>query len=213
MSRMTGQAWMTRWARAIAVIGLTACGAGAGNSADYGPAPAAPGGCELSQRSDAFVYPAGPYGVDVGDQFENFSLADCDGNEVWFDQLLMDAEAVLFNVGAGWCAPCVEETETIDPLIFQPLCGRGLRVVQVLYQDQDSAPATSLFCKRWRSKFGLSFPVLKDPQFLTRTFFEEAPASQTPLNLLIDKQGTIIERWVAAPPANLDQIISSHLPP
>ena len=70
-----------------------------------------------------------------------------------FGDILGQSELVLFNIGAGWCQPCVEESETLDTEIFRPFCSRGLRVVQVVFQDEDSRPSTSLFCNRWKQRF------------------------------------------------------------
>ena len=127
------------------------------------------------------------------------------------DQQWGQQQLVLFNVGAGWCQPCIEESETLDADIFRPFCQRGLRVVQVVYQDEDSAPATSLFCTNWRERFSLSFPVLKDPLFITQTYFQD-PSSQTPLSLLVDNDGVIRFREVGTPSGDLNTRIDNMLP-
>ena len=73
-----------------------------------------PAECAITPIPTSFNYPSGPYGIDVNDTFEDFTLQNCDGESVSFGQILSGAELVLFNIGAGWCAPCIEETKTID---------------------------------------------------------------------------------------------------
>ena len=126
-----------------------------------------------------------------------------------FSDVLANSELVLFNVGAGWCQPCIEETRVLDDEVFRPFCARGLRVVQVLFQDEESGPATKLFCRQWRETFGLSFPVLVDPLFVTESYFD---AAQTPLNMLIDSEGTIRFRQTGTVPADLTERIDALLP-
>lgn len=159
--------------------------------ADTSP-PTAPAGCEVSPAPADFTYPAGPYGVGVGDVVENIALEDCDGNTVELADVLASGELVLLNIGAGWCQPCIKETETLVANVFEPHCGGGLRVVQMLFQNDGGAPSTKFFCRAWRDRYGLSFPVLNDPLFLSQTYFSgEDTLSATPINLLIDSAGVI----------------------
>lgn len=63
-------------------------------------------------------YPAGPYGFEVGNVFENLELFDCTGTAVQIAQYIpqvglpdVQARGVVFGVGAAWCAPCAEEAK------------------------------------------------------------------------------------------------------
>ncbi|MDX2019026.1 MAG: TlpA disulfide reductase family protein [Deltaproteobacteria bacterium] len=172
--------------------------------------PLAAGACETGPAPVDWSYPAGPYSQDgrIGEIFEDFTLEDCDGRSVRFGDILAGAQLVLFNVGAGWCQPCIEETEEIEAKVNQPLCPAGLRVVQVLFQDEESLPATKFFCRQWREKFGLTFPVLVDPLFKMERYFE---AAQTPLNLGIDRLGVIRLRTVGFPPKDLPEQLGALL--
>lgn len=180
------------------------CDAGGGEAGGDGfggacPAPVVPAGWE---------YPAGPYGSVEGEVFADFALEDCDGNPVAFGDVLGGAELVLFNVGAGWCQPCIAETAQLEERIHEPYCHDGLRIVQILFQDGQGLPATKFFCKQWREEHGLTFPVLVDPLFTMETYFN---LGQTPLNLLIDRDGVIRYRSVGEEPANLPIIIDQLL--
>lgn len=202
---------MIRFLPVIACLALAttpACGAddGSGNAdpTDLEPPPE----CALSGPPGDWTYPPGPYGTEVGETFENIQLDDCDGEPVDVGEILAQSQLTLFNVGAGWCEPCVEETATLDEDIFRAFCGRGLRVVQVLFEDDQSSAATKLFCGEWRERYSLSFPVLVDPLFTTQRYFERA---QTPVNFLIDPSGEILYKETGTPAADLPQRIDMLL--
>lgn len=193
---------------ALAVV-APACGE---DDSDGGPNNGLepPAECALTAPPDDWVYPSGPYGTEVGELFEDITLDDCDGNPVTFGDILGQSQLTLFNIGAGWCQPCVEESQKLDADVFRAFCGRGLRVVQVLFQDEDAEVATKLFCSDWRQQFSLSFPVLVDPLFATGKYFQSVQ-SQTPINFLIDTNGEIVFKETGTPAGDLPQRIDSML--
>jgi peroxiredoxin len=197
------------------VLLLTACGSGGGDvSADANlNALEPPAECKLEARDPAWVAPSGDLGDEVGDFIADFetSITDCDGNSISLYDVISQSELTLFNVGAGWCEPCVEESQTIDAEIFREFCPRGLRVVQVLFQDEESRPATKLFCDEWRNRFSLSFPVAVDPLFTTMEYFDSV-TSQTPLNFLVDRTGKIVFKETGTPAEDLPDRIDARLP-
>lgn len=170
-----------------------------------------PAECALTAPPPGWTFPDGPYGTDVGDTFENLVLDDCADTPVDVGDVLAQSELLLFSVGAGWCEPCIEESEILDKQIFRAYCARGLRVVQVLFQDDQSRPATGLFCQQWTERFAMSFPVLKDPLFETERFFTSI-TEQTPVNLLVEPTGTIVYKEVGTPASDLPQRIDGLLP-
>jgi hypothetical protein len=199
------------FARLLA-LALAACGGGSEASPDAGGDLEPPPGCALGAPPAGWTYPAGPYGTDVDDTFENLVLDDCDGAQVNVGDVLAQAQLLLVSVGAGWCEPCIEESETLDAEIFRAYCPRGLRVVQILFQDDQSRPATGLFCQEWKQRYAMSFPVLRDPLFETQRFFTDITA-QTPVNLLVDPDGAIVYKEVGTPAADLPQRLDGLLPP
>ena len=141
--------------------------------------------------------------------FADFSLEDCDGKTVAFGAVLSGAQLVLLSVGAGWCQPCIEETAGLEALSGR-FCARGLRIVQVLFQDEQSRPATKLFCGQWRARFGLTFPVLADALF---TMQQHLQADQTPLTVLVDRRAVVRYRVTGVAPTDLAARIDALLPP
>lgn len=161
---------------------------------------------------DDWSYPPGPYGTEVGDRIADFALDDCDGRPVRFGDLLGSGRAVLVVVAAGWCSSCVKEARTLETAIHQAYCSRGVRTLQVLFEDATGNPAGGTFCRDWRSSFGLTFPVVVDPSFLVRPWFGGSVNGQTPLNLLVDREGVIRYRSVGPIPADLERRIDGLVP-
>lgn len=180
-----------------------------GGAIDLTPPPE----CVLDDAPPAgWTYPAGPYGGDVDDTVEDITLEDCDGNQVSLGTVLSQSQLLLFNIGAGWCQPCIEETETLDQNVFRAFCPRGLRVVQVLFETDESRRATKLFCNEWRNRYGLSFPVLIDPIGITTERYFDSVLEQTPMNFLVDPGGKIVFKETGTPAADLPQRIDQMLP-
>ncbi len=169
--------------------------------------------CEYPDAAADYSYPDGPYGILEGDRVADLALRDCDGQRMSLGQLMGSpgTRLLLLNISAGWCQTCIEETATLEEQVFGAYCQAGLKVVQILFQDERSAPATGLFCRQWRDAFGLTFPVLIDPLFETSAFFS-APGSQTPVNILVDADtGEIVFREVGSAAADLPERIGAIL--
>jgi hypothetical protein len=182
-----------------------ACAACDGASEPGGSdAGAAPGG-------GACDYPAGPYGLNLGQRFPDFSFTDCDGNAFSFSRdAFCDAALTLVVVGSGWCVPCREEAARAEADLYVPFRDRGLRIVEILFEDDRSARATKLFCREWREQYGLTFDVLIDPLFDTMPWFNlEGP----PLNVLVDREGVVRYRRTASAAEDLHDRIDELLPP
>ena len=198
-----------------AVVPMTACGdSSSDDNADAQTIPDPPAECELGAPPDGWTYPAGPYGADVGDKFEDITLRNCQNEDVQFSDILAQSKLVLFSIGAGWCEPCIEESKTLDAEIFRRFCPRDFQVVQVLFQDAGSQRPTTKFCSEWSARFGLSFTVLIDPVFdndTTRKYFTDV-AAQTPINFLINQEGEIVFKEVGTPANDLPLRVEEFLP-
>lgn len=178
---------------------------------DVPPAEPAPG-----DPPPECAYPDGPYGTQDGDMFAPFELPDCDGRMFYFESLLCDpaARLVLFNVGAGWCEPCIEETAAMVESGFDTAhASDGLRIVQALFQDDDAGRATRTFCGQWRDEFGMSFPVLVDPEFKTEQYFGVGGFDRqaTPINVLIDRAGVVRYSAAGENPADIEDYVEALL--
>ncbi len=143
----------------------------------------------------AETYPPGPYGSSVGRLFRPFTLTACnrEGDEaMWrFDGPdFFTSELTVLIISAVWCVPCQREAAQIQSEVIDPYADRGVRVVQVLVQNADYSAITPASCRSWVSRYGINFPELMDPMFITQPF---VPMTAFPANVIIDRCGRI--RW------------------
>lgn len=188
----------------IAALTLVACGdsdsepadsaADAGNNVDSGSGSDAGGTAE---------YPAGPYGINVGDVIANLAFVDPDGNPVTLADLRTDGVRALYiNTAAGWCTACREEQPEIQAL-YEARADDGLLVVVTYFEDNEFNPAEPAEAAQWAATYALTFPVLADPEFVTSAYYDEA---QTPMNLVIDVDSMRIGHISTG--VNLDEVES-----
>jgi hypothetical protein len=200
---------------AILLAGAAACAA----PPDFGDGgePLDPARIDRSAPGGACGHP-GPgdvgYGTAVGERLANngsLALVDCLGEPIELSDFFCERDdeygdfnrGVLVNIGAGWCAPCQEETLEF-PDLYAEYHARGIEFVQVLFQDWHAQAPTASFCTDWRSgewtdgeseshALDLAFPIVLDQRFEWTSVYLQDPAAATPLNMLIDANGNI--RW------------------
>ncbi len=149
-------------------------------------------------------YPAGPYGTSVSHPFEPFTLTQCDGSDYDFvneEFCSSDHKLTLISIAAGWCGPCIEESRVLESNITQRFADDGVRVIQVIIQDQNFAAPTTDYCQTWVDRFGLTNVELIDPAQITNVFF---PDGSLPSSIIVDRNGIIRYRENGA----TDQLVS-----
>lgn len=172
------------------------------------------------------------YGTDVGERVANtagIEIIDCDGNEFQLADFFCKRDddygdynrAILLNIGAGWCAPCQEETQDELPGLYDELRDRGVELLQVMFQDWEALNPTTSFCNDWKSGlwrvgaggeevdlgFDLEFPVLLDRTNDFMSIYMSDPQAQTPINILMDANANIRWKLAGEKPASLRQQI------
>lgn len=207
-----------RFSSIFATLVFAAIGCGSGDSnpgADADPAALEPPPeCALGTPDPAWTPPPqDQLGGEVGDFITDFhsSIETCDGTPLSLYDMISQSELTLVSIGAGWCEPCITESQTLDADVFRAFCPRGLRVVQVLFEDEEARAATKLFCNEWKQRFALSFPVAVDPLFKTMIYFDSIQA-QTPMNFLVDGDGKIVFKETGTPAFDLPDRIDALLP-
>lgn len=151
---------------------------------------------------EAIAYPSGPYGTKLGATIENmdfygwrtpsgvnFDLARAE--TLRFSDYYNSAavagqgvEYILLNVVASWCSVCRREyTEMATNQVYASLAPRGLEIIGVLYEDNNSDPSRFVDMSNWAQAFSVAFPFVNDPGFKTGKYFDR---SATPMNMLID---------------------------
>lgn len=160
----------------VAMIGLLAA-TGCSEGGDTGAVASCPAAPE-------------PLGADpaLGHAFPDVPLTDCQGNRGTLREARCQHDLTIVSIGAGWCAPCLDETPDLQAA-HDALRDEGIGVVQILFQDGKAAPATTAYCQKWVETFALTFPVFVDPPGTTLAHFDSAA---TPLNLMLDRRGRVL---------------------
>ncbi len=109
---------------------------------------------------------------------ERMALADLEGR------------VVLVNFWATWCKPCEDEMPAMERL-YQATRDRGFELVAISVDD--AGTDVEGFVRR----MGLSFPVLLDTDQATSRTYQ---TMGYPESLLLDREGTIVERYVGPKP-------------
>ena len=156
-------------------------------------------------------YPAGPYGTKAGEtaanlqflgymdpktfckdakdkkmdtskvrpiSFQSYYLGDSASGCAKYKPKLM-----WVMVSAGWCSPCKVEVNSTQKQYEAGSVPPGLEMLNIVFEDTSSAPASESFTKTWIGQFGLTFPVAMDPSFKMGAYFSRAAV---PFNMLID---------------------------
>jgi len=190
-----------------------------GDAAGSGGPALDPERLDRSAPEGACGYPsAGPngYGADVGQRLRNSApmpLTTCDGTSIELADYFCPRDdnygdfnrGILINIGAGWCGPCLEETLEF-PELYAEYHDQGIEIVQILFQDWDAQTPSKSFCGDWSTGqwaaegggaqdvgINLQFPVALDQVYDWTSQYLSDPAAATPVNFLLDANGTI--RW------------------
>jgi len=194
------------FAFALSTLALAGCGDSSSTGVTPAPATGTDAGTVVADTGvvatpDAGVtppaetYPAGPYGSRVGALFRPFTLTACnrEGAEAqWsFDGPdFFTSQLTLISISAAWCVPCQRESAQMEAELVARYAGRGVRIVQLLVQNVDRSAISAPTCRAWATRYGLSFPELMDPMFITQPF---VPNTAFPGNIIVDRCGRI--RW------------------
>jgi len=99
-------------------------------------------------------------GVGVGQIAPDFELQDQFDETVRLHDFC--GKVVLLTIGAEWCGPCQAKASKLEQL-YNNYDPSEFIAIDVLYQDMDYQPATVETAERWADTFGLTVPVLIDP--------------------------------------------------
>lgn len=171
---------------------LSACGSSPPADPDSGPIvleDSGPAACGPPGEN-----PTPAYGTTVGRTMTPFELTRCDGTPFEFygeEEGFCDSRLTVILMSAGWCVPCRMEAELLEDRIIQPYGDRGVRVVQALMQDNDYGAPTGEFCQGWVDQYGLTNPVVMDPEQVTQRYF---PDDSIPGTLIVDSRGVVRHR-------------------
>jgi peroxiredoxin len=132
--------------------------------------------------------PSGPrvdFGPKVGAAALDFGLLSLRGDTVKLSDYR--GKAVFLNIWATWCPPCREEMPAMESL-HQRLKGREFKMLAVSI-DREGEKVIRPFV----AKYGLTFPVLLDPDSKTYRLYGLTGIPET---FLIDKNGVILYKII-----------------
>ena len=157
-------------------------------------------------------YPAGPFGYNVGDVMKDFTLKDCDGNDIQLKNYFTNAKAVFINQSAGWCSVCRSEVTRMEAM-YQNFKDDGLVILQPMYQNNTGGAADAAFCQSWRDQYSLTYPVLVDDKNYFGPYHPNFATGEmaTPLNMILDENMRIVYVVEGLIPQSLEGIICTQL--
>jgi peroxiredoxin len=119
-----------------------------------------------------------------GQPAPSFSIRTDSGNVITPEQF--GGKLLLLNFWASWCAPCVEETPSLDALQrrFQK---EGLVVVGVSVDEDANA------YRRFLSTYHIGFQTLRDP---SKKLSIDYGTFKYPETYLIDSSGRVIKKVI-----------------
>ncbi|MBI5185043.1 MAG: TlpA family protein disulfide reductase [Nitrospinae bacterium] len=115
----------------------------------------------------------------------DFSLKDINGNKVTLSAYR--GRVVFLNFWATWCVTCEEEMPSMEKL-YQRFKDAPFEMLTVSV-DKDGAKQVKPYLK----KFGLTFPVLLDPDSAVAKLYKTTGVPET---FIINKEGLIVHKAV-----------------
>jgi cytochrome c biogenesis protein CcmG, thiol:disulfide interchange protein DsbE len=127
-------------------------------------------------------------------------LTDLDGKT--FDLAKLRGKVVLINYWATWCEPCKVELPTLNAF-FQRYHDRGLEIIGI------SVDFKSDIAKVPKTAKELAYPVALLSAINDNGF---GPPEGVPLTYVIDAEGVVRDKFVAAPDKLLHDVVVPMLP-
>jgi peroxiredoxin len=124
-------------------------------------------------------------GGKIGQRAPDFKLSALGGHTVQLSDYR--GKVVLLNIWASWCPPCREEMPSMEAL-YEKLKDRPFDMLAVSI-DQRGEETVGPFA----AQFGLTFPVLLDPEGKTYHLYGLTGVPET---FIVDKNGVIIQRII-----------------
>lgn len=136
--------------------------------------------------------PHAPFGTEVGDTLPNVELVDCDGDPYSLHDLCPREVGYVFEL-SGWCPPCRDFATQADELYrgFRAGAEDRFEMFFVVAENDEGGPADAAFCRTIRDQYGLSMPVLYQPEGL---FPEALGIPPNELHIVMGPENRI--RWL-----------------
>jgi len=131
----------------------------------------------------------GGFGAEVGERVPEYGAELLSGGEATFADYR--GEVVLVNVWATWCGPCRVEMPPIQES-YERYREEGFTVLAV---SVDAGPGHREKVERFVDEYGLTFPVLLDPEGRVTRVLQTVGVPET---FVLDREGRIVKRLIGA---------------
>jgi peroxiredoxin len=136
-------------------------------------------------QTDSVLEPVKQSTLEVGLPAPNFTFSDLNGKMISLSDYR--GKAVLVNIWATWCRPCVEEMPSMEKL-YQKLKGDSFEILAVSI-DTLGLKVVAPFMKKYK----LTFPALMDPKGTIKNTYR---TTGVPESYIIDKDGILIKKII-----------------
>lgn len=137
----------------------------------------------------------------IGKPAPEFVLPTINGDKTLSSARLAGA-VVVVNFWASWCVPCRTEARNLEAFA-ERYVGSGVVLVGVLYGDTVSN------AREFRDEFGLTYPLIDDPDGRTAIDFGVRGVPET---FIIAPDGRVMARLIGAVgPTTLDEVLQRVL--
>jgi len=109
-------------------------------------------------------------------------------------------DILIVDFWATWCAPCISEIPNYNAL-YADYKDKGVSMVGLTVESGDAEAVLEWMASDPR--YQMDYPLVMSNDSLVEAF---GPIFGYPTTLLIDRDGTIVKRWIGAAPQKSDQL-------
>jgi thiol-disulfide isomerase/thioredoxin len=123
-----------------------------------------------------------------------FTFPDLDGKPVSLDDERFRGKVVMVVLAGSWCPNCHDEAAYLAPL-YRAQAGRGLEVVELMYEHFGDFATAARQTQRMRDKFGIEYTTLiagiSDKDEAAKTLPMLNAVIAFPTTIFIDRHGRV----------------------
>lgn len=123
----------------------------------------------------------------VGRKFTDISMKDPNGNDISLSTYVAKNKYTLIDFWASWCGPCRQEMPNVVAA-YKQFAPKGFEIVGISLDKDGNA------WKKAIKDLGITWPQMSDLKYWESAGAKAYGVNAIPATVLIDQQGTIVER-------------------